>query len=1242
MLFRRHILILLLLATALPLWARNDRDTLGVGTRVLFEENLGQWDARVQYRALLTDGALFIEEGQLTVALTEHHTHPATIRKEGPQRHHAYRMRFGNSQSIPLGENRQPGYSNYFLGNDPSHWRTHVGSYAVVRYNDLWPGIDMELYSASGALKYNIIIHPGADPAQIFVDYEGADGVSIDTKGNLVVRTSIRDIVELKPYVFQRGIDGKETEVSSRWRVSRTKEGFRATVDIESYDKKRDLIIDPVLIFSTYTGSTSDNWGTTAAYDSHKNVYTAGVVFSPGGYPVSLGAYQTDFGGGVDIGIFKFDSTGTQRLFATYLGGQAADIPHSMFVNTLDELLVFGTTGSTDFPTTAGAYQTTHAGGRELSYDGPDIYYENGSDIFVSRLSGDGSQLQASTFVGGSDNDGLNFRSHCNQTSILMGGNDSLYYNYGDGARGEIITDNLNNVYVGSTSFSTDFPTTVGCVQPQIGGRQDGVVFKLDYNLRNMIWSTYLGGSKDDAVYSIDVDSDYNLLVCGGTVSTNFPVTAGVYQPTYGGGTADGFVSKISYGGERLISSTYFGLSSYDQLYFVRNGHHDEIFLFGQTKNAGSTFIHNAGYGVVNAGMLLARMKPDMTALRWSTLFGTPGRINLSPTAFSADICNRIYAAGWGRDFVPYVVGDWNTGGTTGMEYTAGAYSSVTDGQDFYIMSLSADGNNLEYASFFGGNYEADHVDGGTSRFDRLATLYQSVCASCGGSQGFPTTAGAWSDSNRSTNCNNALFRFNVKNDFPVAEFIPPAVGCAPYSVQFCNTGRGSTFRWDFGDGTTSTLRDPSHTYTAAGQYTVTLIADMPGGCKANDTVQHTVYVIGSDAPPTLFGTACNNSSIQIGPQPQVGASYQWLTPGVSDASVANPWVADSGIYLLCITASGCSEIDTFCVRAYNLVDTCILSPSSCHDSTDGSALFLIGTGIRDDSLTVDIQPTVPWTLAGGRLTITNLPPDTLYIVSIDGYGCHYERPFSLPNPPPPPYEKEAVSVLCNDTCNAFIHIHSPAAATYNIDTLRTNLCAGTYITQLVAGGCPLADTTVITRNHTFDSLRLWADQQQLYLGQSVTLHAHLNCTNCQFDWSPAATLDHPDIQNPVATPVDTLTLYTLVATDGRCTVTDTLLIHCIDVVCGDPEFIIPNAFTPNGDGINDYLCFNADILAEFSIRIYNRWGQCVYHSTDPAQCWDGTFRNAPCLPGVYTYTCHIRCHNHNENNFKGDITLIR
>ena len=266
-------MMLLLLVACLQANARNERDTLGVGTQVLFVRNDGQWDARVRYEAQLHDAALFLEDDGLTVALRQPVAHPAPGSGK-PAKMHAYKMRFVGGGAVPMGEAMQPGYSNYYIGDNPARWRSRVPSFAVARYTDIYNGIDLELYTASDALKYNLIVHPGADPSAIAIEYTGTDGVKVTKEGNLLISTSVRDIIELQPYVYQ----GKN-EIKSRWRVSRKEDTYSVSIELGDYDHTRDLVIDPLvrLRFSTYTGSTADNWGTTGTYDSHKNTYTAGL-----------------------------------------------------------------------------------------------------------------------------------------------------------------------------------------------------------------------------------------------------------------------------------------------------------------------------------------------------------------------------------------------------------------------------------------------------------------------------------------------------------------------------------------------------------------------------------------------------------------------------------------------------------------------------------------------------------------------------------------------------------------------------------------------------------------------------------------------------------------------------------------------------------------------------------------------------------------------------------------------------
>jgi len=876
-----------------------------------FIENLGQWEENFIFKAELGgNGAVFIENDGFTFNITSdeldaghRHNDCAGKKEHSAVKGHAFRITFqGADFSRMDGRDAANDYLNYYLGPKPESWKTRVKRYGTVFFSNIYPFTDLQIYHSDRGIKYDLILRPGAKPDKIRLHYEGLDGMFIEN-GNLILETSIGTITELNPVAYYA--DSTDTPVPCRF----IHEGNIVRFGLDELPESgRTLVIDPQLIFSTYSGSSADNWGFTGTYDGLGNTYSGGIVNGTG-YPVSLGAYQQNHGGSWDVGIIKYNPAGTQRLYATYLGGQYADLPHSMMVNAFDELVIFGTTGSPNFPVSAEAYRTNFGGGSPLNYLG--LNFPQGTDIFLTILSADGSQMVASTFMGGSANDGLNYRQR--YANFSQSGNDSLYFNYGDGARGEIITDGQNNVYVGSSTFSTDFPVSANAIQPQNGGKQDGVIFKMDRTLSNLIWSTYFGGSQDDAIYSVDIDQFSDFYFCGGTLSTNLPVSPGAFQANYQGGSADGFAGRMASDGTLLKNATYFGSPAYDQAYFIRTDKKNSVFLFGQTRAPGSTLIYNAPYQIPNSGQFLAKLNYAMTTRLWSTTMGTgDGKPNISPTAFMVDVCGRLYISGWGRIFGnSYVNGvfyPWGSVfGTVGMPVTTDALQTNTDGQDFYVAVLGSDASGLEYATFFGELYYSgcwasgrDHVDGGTSRFDPMGNIVQSVCASCGGCQQFPThpKPGAWSNANNSGNCNNALFKISLKSDFALANFATPTGGCAPLTVQFENRSRGTSYLWNFGDpgsgpANTSVLTNPSHTYQQAGLYPVKLISYLPGSCNGSDTLTRYLLVV-SDTTQLLdtFGI-CHGSSVQIGitPTPDTTVSYLWWPAGsLSNPLVANPF----------------------------------------------------------------------------------------------------------------------------------------------------------------------------------------------------------------------------------------------------------------------------------------------------------------------------------------------------------------
>ncbi|MFN3940555.1 MAG: hypothetical protein ACK4IY_08195, partial [Chitinophagales bacterium] len=466
-------------------------------------------------------------------------------------------------------------------------------------------------------------------------------------------------MTETKPVAWQI-IDNEKVFVPCRYLIQNNIVSFQFP---HGYNATYDLVIDPELIFGSYSGSSDDNWGYTATYDLEGNLYGGGIVMGSG-YPTTTGAYDVTFGGGYcDVGISKFSADGSSLIYSTFIGGSGNDLPHSLVVNSAGELIVYGTTGSTNFPTTAGAFNEDFSGGTSITV----TYVVNftGVDIFVAKLSADGTTLNASTFVGGSSNDGFN-------TAL------STHYNYGDHARGEIIVDADDNIYVASSTYSSDFPVTAGAYQATYGGTQDAVVFKMNSNLSSLLWCTYLGGSAADGGYSLKLLSDGNVVVTGGTASSNFPVTGGVWSGTYGG-NVDGFVSILNSSGTELIASTFAGTSQYDQSYFVETDVSDHIYITGQTR--GSWTVSDDVYYNTNGSQFITKFEGDLSAIIYSTRFGSgTTAVNISPSAFLVDVCENVYVSGWGGS----VNNSFNiaTGNTSGMPVTADALDATSTGSD--------------------------------------------------------------------------------------------------------------------------------------------------------------------------------------------------------------------------------------------------------------------------------------------------------------------------------------------------------------------------------------------------------------------------------------------------------------------------------------------------------------------------------------------------------------------------------
>jgi hypothetical protein len=461
-----------------------------------FEPNLGQETAEVRYLARGSAYTLYLAGGETVLA--GHNQSPLRMKLAG-----------ANPSAPILGEGRQVSTSNYFVGRDASQWRTSVPNFGRARYSNLYPGIDLVYYGHDGSLEYDWIVSRAADPKSIRLSFEGADRVRIDKLGDLVVRQGRNEYRHKKPVVYQEAA-GKHIEVAGAWILHGKEAGFR----IGTYDRGQPLVIDPVLIYSTYLGGTGLDFANAIAVDGAGNTYVTGGAGSTN-FPTT-NPLQGTLKGAEDVFVTKINAHGSAKVYSTYLGGGGPDEGKGIAVDSRGNAYVTGNAGSFDFPM-MGAIQGTWGGS---------------GDAFLTKLNPTGS-LVYSTYLGGNAIE--------NGTGVAV--------------------DPAGNAYIVGITFSANFPT-VNPFQAAKGAQQDAFVAKINPGGTAWVYATYLGGNNVDEGYGIAVDANGNAYVTGYTASTNFPLQS-PYRSS-NAATVDAFVTKINPAGSALVYSTYLGGSGTD------------------------------------------------------------------------------------------------------------------------------------------------------------------------------------------------------------------------------------------------------------------------------------------------------------------------------------------------------------------------------------------------------------------------------------------------------------------------------------------------------------------------------------------------------------------------------------------------------------------------------------------------------------------------------------------------------
>ncbi len=742
-----------------------------------FEVNQGQADEQVRFLARGHGYQVFLTEGEAVLTLQRAveaaDGSGATGAKRLPElESSALRLKLADAQIAQTISGAQPllTKSNYFIGNDPAHWQTEIPNFARVEYTDVYPGISLAYYGTQSALEYDFIVRPGADPRAITMTLEGAENIELAPNGDLILTVAGQKLYHRAPVSYQQVI-GKSSNPSKRTVGSRyvLRGGNRIGFEVESYDASKPLVIDPVIDFSTFFGGVGSDEGLAIAVDQSGNAYITGTTYS-NNFNTFAPLQTINRGGKYDSFVTKINAAGTTIVYSTYLGGSAEDTAHGIAVDANGNAYIVGTTNSTDF-NTRNAFQPA------LSF---------ADDAFVTKINAQGSDLLFSTYLGGISSDqGFAVALDGNADVYIAGstaspdfktrnplqptnrgntdvfvtkmkgdGTQLVYSTYlGGGAFDEaygVAVDAFGNTYVTGTTLSTDFNVANPQQPANAGGGGDAFVTKINAQGSALAFSTYFGGAAVDVAYSIAVDVNTNAYITGHTFSTNFPL-ANALQTTNRGG-ADAFLTRFNANGSGLIYSTYLGGAGGDFARGVAVDGSANAYIVGrtistdfntrnplQTNNRGefdafvtkvgltgqlvySTYLGGAsddlGFGIAVDSSGNAYVTGDTR----STDFNTKSPLQPANRGGLDAFVTKINGAGAALTYSTYLGGSGEDLGlsialdTAGNAYITG-YTSSNDfgtrapiqgtskgGLEVFVTKVLADASDLAFNTYFGGN----------------------------------------------------------------------------------------------------------------------------------------------------------------------------------------------------------------------------------------------------------------------------------------------------------------------------------------------------------------------------------------------------------------------------------------------------------------------------------------------------------------------------------------------------------
>lgn len=647
---------------------------------MLFKKNKGQWDGQILFSISGSVGEISF--------FNDHIIYNYTLNPNSKQKEKLviYQTFINANTSAELrGYNKQKTKFNYLIGNNPENHFSDINTYSEILYKDIYKNIDIKYFINNGNIKYDIIVRAGAVIEDIKIAYSGIDALFINQKKQLEIKTAYGTLIEEIPLSYEVN---QNNNISREVKYRVYKDNTLGFFVDEKYDRKNDLVIDPVALqWSTYVGATAiDAVGYLfdIAVDIEGNIYGTGRWHNAG-LPVSSNAFNTSHSGGtspdggMDTYVFKMNADGKTLEYCTYIGGSGDESSTSIAVNDVGEVFLCGFTSSADFPVSSNAYQKALKGS---------------SDIFVLNLNKEGTGLKYSTFVGGTDNDGTQSASS------------GLYpFSY----RNTIAVNQDNEVYVAGYVFSSDFPM-VNAFQNTIGGSSDIVVFKLNANGSNLIYSSFLGGNSYDAPFDLKVDKQGKAYITGVTSSPDFITTLNSVDAGFNGAT-DAFLTVLSTDGSAVEYSSYLGGSSTEYGHALYVDQDNDVYITGNTQSQNfpmPVLAYDTSYngtklggGGWNGDVFVTKISPDGNGIDdiiWSTFIGGP----------NSETGEDIVVSEQGNIYVTGTVGEDPFDGTAFFPTTADAYQSYYAGGnasqnlEIFISEFNNDGTELIYSSYLG------------------------------------------------------------------------------------------------------------------------------------------------------------------------------------------------------------------------------------------------------------------------------------------------------------------------------------------------------------------------------------------------------------------------------------------------------------------------------------------------------------------------------------------------------------